>query len=137
MQKSDLLTWLRAQKLAVIGTTGDDGPQGAVVGIAVTDAFEIVFDTVTDSRKHANLLKHPRASLTIWHEETTVQLEGIAHPVSVTAASDASYRDAYYAAWPDGRDRLNWPKITYWRITPVWARYSDFAKGPLIEEFRF
>jgi hypothetical protein len=23
-----------------------------------------------------------------------------------------------------------WPHIAYWRITPVWIRYSDYARGP-------
>jgi hypothetical protein len=137
MQKSELLTFLRSNKLAVVSTAGDNGPQGAIIGIAVTDAFEIVFDTVSDSRKHAALLKNPRAAITVWHDETTIQLEGLAHPVSLDGAADKIYRDAYYTAWPDGIDRLKWPKIAYWRITPLWARYSDFASGPLIEEFRF
>jgi hypothetical protein len=137
MHKSELLDFLRQNKLAVVSTAGNEGPQAAVVGIAVTDAFEIVFDTVSDSRKHAALLRNPRAAITVWHDETTIQLEGNAHPMSVDSAADKPYRDVYYAAWPDGIDRLKWPKIAYWRITPLWARYSDFASGPLIQEFTF
>ena len=36
------------------------GPQAAVVGFAVSDLLEIVFDTVTTSRKYQNLRRDPR-----------------------------------------------------------------------------
>jgi hypothetical protein len=75
-------------------------PQSALVGVAVTGALEIVFDTTTVTRKHAN----------------------------------SSYRETCYQAWPGGRDRRAWPNIAYWRIAPVWIRYSDYDRGPLIME---
>jgi pyridoxine/pyridoxamine 5'-phosphate oxidase len=139
MDKAGLLSYIRAHKLAVIGTIGPDGgPQGAVVGIAATDDFAIVFDTLSDSRKHQNLRRDGRLSVTLEGPgEQTVQLEGRAYPVSATSASDASYRNAYYSTWPDGPERLTWPKIAYWRVEPRWARYSDYARGPLIVEFVF
>lgn len=138
MEKSELLSYMRSHKLAVIGTAGSNGPQGALVGIAVTDDFEIVFDTVSDSRKHRNLLRNGRIAVTFsGPAEQTAQYEGEAHSVSIADQTDARYREAYYAVWPDGRDRLSWPKIAYWRITPRWVRFSDFDRGPLIEEFVF
>ena len=69
--------------------------------------------------------------------EQTLQYEGLAAAVSITAPADARWREAYYAAWPDGRDRLAWPALVYWRLRPLWLRYSDFARGPLIVERRF
>jgi len=49
---------MRSHKLAVISTLGADGsPQAALVGVAVTDTFQIIFDTVSTSRKHANLVR--------------------------------------------------------------------------------
>src|SRR5205085_5592997 len=138
MNKADLLAYMRSHKLAVIGTMGPGGPQGALVGVMTTDDFQIVFDTVSDSRKHENLLRDPRIAVTFSGPgEQTLQYEGLAHPVSVTGETDARYREAYYAAWPDGRQRLSWPKIAYWRIAPSWTRYSDFDRGPLIAEFTF
>jgi hypothetical protein len=70
-------------------------------------------------------------------EEQTVQYEGLARKVSMNGASDASYLDTYYSAFPDGRDRTSWPNLSYWCISPRWIRYSDFALGPLIAEHRF
>ena len=85
---------------AVIGTIGPDGsPQGALVGVAVTDGFQIIFDTVSDSRKHQNLQRDTRIAATLSGPgEQTLQLEGRAHPVSAAAESDALYRQAYYSA---------------------------------------
>ena len=139
MDKAELLSYIRTHKLAVIGTIGLDGrPQGALVGVGVTDSFQIIFDTASDSRKHQNLQRDTRIAATFSGPgEQTLQVEGRAKPVSVTEQSDALYREAYYSAWPDGRERRAWPKIAYWRIEPHWARYSDYRRGPLIVEFDF
>jgi general stress protein 26 len=139
MNKLDLLAYMRSHKLAVVGSLAvDAAPQAALVGIATADDFRIVFDTSSSSRKHANLTRDARASVTFsGPDEQTLQLEGMAAPVSMTAAEDARYLEAYYATWPDGRARSKWPKIAYWRIAPRWARFSDYNRGPLIAEFTF
>src|SRR5262249_4651235 len=99
---------------------------------------QMIFDTVSDSEKHQKLQRDTRIAATLSGPgEQTLQLEGRAHPVSAAAESDALYRQAYYSAWPDGRERQAWPKIAYWRIEPQWARYSDYERGPLIVEFDF
>lgn len=136
----DLLAYLRRHTLAVLATHAADGaPQAALVGVAITDDFTVVFDTVSDSRKHANLLNDARAALVFSGPgERTVQLEGAASLVSATAPCDAIWREAYFAAWPSCRDHLAWPKIAYWRITPRWLRYSDYdASPPAIFEKRW
>lgn len=61
MTENELLAYMRASKLAIVGTIGPDGPQGALVGVAVSDDFEIMFDTVRDSRKH-RICRQPRRS---------------------------------------------------------------------------
>jgi general stress protein 26 len=139
MRDAELLDYLRGHKLAVVSTRAEDGgPQAALVGVAVTDGFQIVFDTTSLTRKHANLLRDPRAAVTFSGPgEQTLQYEGVAVPVSVTDPADAVWREAYYAAWPDGRSRVNWPNLVYWRIDPRWLRFSDYARGPLIFERRF
>jgi hypothetical protein len=138
-RKTELLNYMRGHRLAVVSSIGPRGePQAALVGIAVSPLCEVIFDTVEDSRKHANLLRDPRASLVFTGPaEKTLQLEGIARPVPVSGAQDTDLRSIYYEAWPDGRDRLSWPMLAYWCIAPQWARYSDFLSGPLIQEFRW
>ena len=135
--KAELLDYMRGHRLVVVGSVANDGsPQSALVGIAVTPRHEVIFDTVSDSRKHANLERDGRASVVFsGPDEKTLQLEGTARLLSSDDAADAELREIYYAAWPDGRDRLAWPKIAHWCIRPTWARYSDFDAGPLIQTF--
>ena len=54
-----LLAFLRSHRYAVQSSTHLTGaPQSAVVGIAASDDFEIVFDTLASSRKAINLRHH-------------------------------------------------------------------------------
>jgi pyridoxine/pyridoxamine 5'-phosphate oxidase len=137
--KAALLAYMRSHRLAVVATTNALGaPGAALVGVAVTDDFELVFDTISASRKHANLLRDPRvAAVFTGPGEQTLQFEGIAHAVSPTDPADETVRAAYYAVWPDGRARRAWPDLAYWRVSPRWARYADYARGPLVSEHRW
>jgi pyridoxamine 5'-phosphate oxidase-like protein len=136
MTRADLLAFLRRHRLAVQASVSPDGaPQAAVVGYAVTEDFEIIFDTLSTSRKWENLHRNHRIALVIgWDEEQTVQYEGVAdRPFG--AELDA-LQQAYFAVFPDGPSRLRWPGITYVRARPTWIRYSDFrTPEPRIVEF--
>ena len=119
---------MRSQKHGVVATTGDDGaPQAAVVGYVVSDALELVFDTLGDTRKAQNLRKRPRLALTMWDEAKarTVQYEGVADEPK--GAELAPYKALYLASFPDGREREQWPGITWFRVKPRWVRHSDFS----------
>ncbi len=135
--KPEMLAYMQAHKLAVVATIGPDGaPQSALVGVGTTPALEVVFDTLSTTRKHANLQRNPRIAVTFSGPgEQTLQYEGVATPVSITGEDDQAYRQAYYAAWPEGREHARWRNLVYWRVAPRWARYSDYDRGPLIIEF--
>jgi PPOX class probable F420-dependent enzyme len=125
----ELIRFLQAQRLGVVSTLGPDGaPQSAVVGIGTSDRGEIVFDTLGTSRKAANLRRDARVSLVVWEGERTVQIDGRAD--EPTGPERDRLREVYFAAYPDGRDRLAWPHLTHFRIVPTWARWSDFAATP-------
>jgi hypothetical protein len=136
MTKAELYEFMSSHKLGVLGYLSPQGtPRSALVGIAVTHDLDIVFDTVSSSRKFACLAANPAASFAIgWAGEVTVQLEGQAfQPAGVELAR---YQQVYFGAWPDGPDRLNWPGIAYFVVRPRWIRYSDYDQRPaLIEEF--
>jgi hypothetical protein len=78
MTEADLYKFLIQCKLGVLGTIGEaNTPQSALVGIAVTEDLEIVFDTVKTSRKYPNLIARPACSFVMgWAGEKTVQYEG-------------------------------------------------------------
>jgi hypothetical protein len=124
-----MLQFIRRHRYAVQASTAADGaPQAAVVGIAITDAAEVVFDTLGTSRKAQNLRREPRIALVVgWDEEQTLQLEGVAD--EPTGDELLRLKRVYLAAFPDGVERETWPDITYVRARITWARYSDFRSG--------
>ena len=134
MTRAELLSFLRRHRYAVQASTAADGaPQAAVIGIAVSDELEIVFDTLTTSRKARHLRREPRIALVVgWDEEQTVQLEGRAD--EPTGDELARLKSVYFERFPDGPEREQWPDITYFRVRVSWARYSDFRAGGAIVE---
>lgn len=130
MSRKDLYEFLAGQKLAVLGSVAADGtPQSALVGIAVTEDLEIVFDTVKSTRKYQNLAAKSDASFVIGCSgEITVQYEGVA--TELQGDELAQYQPLYFQAWPDGPSRLSWEGITYFVVRPRWIRYSDFSQTP-------
>ena len=137
--RSTHLQFLRTHRLASVSSVGPaGGPQAAAVGIAVSDSLEIVFDTLSSSRKAHNFAREPRVAMVIGGlqegEEQTVQLEGIADVPS--GAELERLKQVYYATWPDGPSRLSWPGLIYVRVRPTWLRYSDYrSTPPMIVEF--
>ena len=138
MDKSAVHQFLSRQTLGVVGSISPEGTaQAALVGISVTPELEIIFDTVSSSRKFRNLAANPRCSFVVgWSAEVTVQFEGIAFQPRDTELT--RYQQIYFATWPDGPARLSWSDIAYFVVRPKWIRYSDFDQNPpLIEEFHF
>jgi len=129
--------FIESQELAVFSSISGGKPQSALVGIAITPGFEIVFDTVRSSRKYRNLINNPAVSFVIGCAGVvTVQFEGTARELSGSELE--TYRAIYFAKWPDGPERLNWPGITYVAVKPHWIRYSNFSERPaVIEELVF
>jgi len=134
----DLVSFIRSHRWAIEATTSTTlEPQAAIIGIAVTDQLELVFDTLASSRKVANLRANPRVALVIggWddNDPRTVQYEGVADFPS--GAELEPFKQVYFATFPDGATRLSWPGITYVRVKPAWVRYSDFrSEPPVISE---
>jgi general stress protein 26 len=127
--RGELHAFLSRHRYGVVATTHAGGAsQSALVGIAVAPSLEIYFDTVETTRKAVNFRREPRVSLVIgWADEQSVQLEGIADEPK--GADLEALKRIYYAAWPDGPTRENWPGITWVRVVPRWIRFSDFNRA--------
>ena len=127
----------KRKRFLVVSTVNESGaPEAALMGFAVTEENEIVFDTLASSRKVVNLADNPAAALVIgWDGSISLQIEGLARrPVGDDLASAKA---AYFRQWPDGRARETWPDIAYVVVKPKWIRYSNYAAGPpVVEEFR-
>jgi hypothetical protein len=139
MTRDDLLAFMRAEKYAVQASVSRTyAPQAAVVGVAVSDEFELVFDTLTDSRKALNLRANPSVAFVIGSTrdgtERTVQYEGVADMPSGDELRRV--QEIYFEVFPDGRDRLHWKGLIHVRVKPLWIRYSNYEpQPPLVLEF--
>ncbi len=141
MNRTELLQFLRSQSLAVQASISPTGtPQAAVIGIVVTDDFNIFFDSVDASRKVQNLRRNPKIAFVIGGlvsgDERTAQYEGIAdEPVGMELER---LKEIYFNQFPDGRERQRLPGIVYIRARPIWIRYCDYNQiPPFITEFNF
>jgi general stress protein 26 len=139
LSREDLLRFMQSQTYAVeASVSGSGAPEAAVVGIVVTNKYEVVFDTLESTRKVPNLRRNPRIALVIGGmapgDERTVQYEGLAD--EPTGSELERLKRVYFERFPDGREREAWPGIVYVRVRPSWVRYSDYGRNPaLIVEF--
>lgn len=136
MTLDDIYAFIAAQRLGVVSSVhAHGGPEAALVGVAPAANRDIVFDTLSTSRKAVNLSARPACAIVIgWAGEITVQIEGQAR---FPAGADlTAMQEAYFAVWPDGRSRLAWKNLVHIAVRPRWLKYSDFAAG-VFEEFAF
>jgi hypothetical protein len=130
----ELLDFMRQYRVAVqVSVSVSGAPQAAIVGVAVGDDFEVVFDTLQSSRKAQNLRRDPRIALVLggWGvgEERSVQYEGVAEEPEGTELERV--RELYFQVYPDGREQLvNSSGLIHVRARPTWLRYSDFSVSP-------
>lgn len=144
LNRHELLEFMRANPLVTLATiSAESVPSAAIVGVAVSDRFELVFDTLGTSRKFRNLQKNPRIAIVFGaagayrgsgHDERTVQYEGVAD-IPTGEELERVRETIYFKQFPDGRARLKWPHIEYVRVRPMWMRYSDYnVNSPEIVE---
>ena len=131
--RAELLAFMRQERYAAQASASCSGePQAAIIGIVVSEQFEVFFDTVETSRKAANLRQNPRVAFVIGpalaNSARTVQLEGVAD--EPTGPELDALLELYFATFPDGKARRSWPGLIYFRVRPTWIRYSNFAADP-------
>ena len=129
MTRPDLLAFMRQERYAVQASTSPAGAaQAAIIGIVVSDEFEVFFDTIATSRKAVNLRHNPLAAFVIGpalaNSARTVQFEGVADEPT------GPELELYFRTFPDGKARQSWPGLIYFRVRPTWIRYSNFAVNP-------
>ena len=132
MDRRGVREFLARHRYGVVSSLGEGGvPQSALVGIAVTADMEIIFDTLKSSRKYRNLMARPECSFVVgWQGEQTVQIEGVV--IEPKGEELARYQAMYFAAWPEGMKRKDWPDVAYLVVRPRWVRYSDYDQVPAL-----
>jgi hypothetical protein len=135
--KDELRAFMQAHRLAVIATADRKGaPEAALVNIAVTDAFEIIFETTSETRKIRNLRENPRVSFVIgWADNQTLQYDGVGdEPIG----RELEYITRHYlSVFPEKLSHRVWPGNFYFRVRPLWIRYSDYHSPRSVEEHQF
>lgn len=130
MGVTEIHDFLQRQRYGVISSVSSSGqPQSALVGIAVTPQFEIIFDTLKTTRKYLNLTARPGCSFVVgWDNEQTLQLDGTA--LEPRDSELRRYQETYLLTWPECRSHLSWPGITHLVVRPNWLRFSDYNQSP-------
>lgn len=139
LMKNELVEFMRVNPLVTVATVSADGaPEAAIVGVAVSERLELVFDTLETTRKFLNLRREPRIAVVFGaaggyvggkHDERTLQYEGAAD-LPEGAELTRVQEEIYFRQFPDGRSRMKWAHIAYVRVTPEWIRYSDYNVSP-------
>ena len=135
-KRKELHAFLAARPLAVIATTGADGtPEAALMNYAVTPSLEIIFETTSETQKYPNLKRNPRIALVAgWDGPVTLQYRGVAEEMA-GAAQDAA-RDIFLAAFPLKSSHQVWPGNFYFRVRPLWIRFSSYYQPRRVEEYQ-
>ncbi len=137
LDKSDLYAFMRARQSGVISTVGANGwPQAARVYFAVTRELELVFYTLETNRKCRNLRGNPHLAAVIGCDsEETVQFEGIAHEPDDRTLEET--KQIFAQERPELVGHIQWPGLAFFRVRPVWIRFSSYSKPWRVKEFTF
>jgi hypothetical protein len=133
MTRAELLRFMRAERHATVASVSATGAaQAALVGVVVSDDFEIFFDTLDTTRKAVNLRSMPRAAVVLGSvaadAKVTVQVEGAAdEPRGIDLER---LKHLYFERFLDGPTRQAWKGLIYVRVRPTWLRMSDYAQDP-------
>jgi len=132
VEKKKVLDFLNKQQLGVLSTVTLDGnPESAVVGFGVMDNLELFFGTQNYTRKYKNLIVNKNVSfVTGWDDNITIQYEGISQELSANDGALNEYKETYFAKNPNARKYINAPGQTFFKVFPIWIRYSNLNTNP-------
>ncbi|GAA3110357.1 pyridoxine/pyridoxamine 5'-phosphate oxidase [Kribbella aluminosa] len=128
MTREEFVAFVRKAREGVVATVDADGsPEAALVGMAVTDAGDVLFDTYTATRKVDNIRVHERVALVIgWDDGVSVQVEGSAEILS--GAERDACGTAYLEQFPGSRALVDGFSLV--RVVPNWLRHYDARTDP-------
>jgi hypothetical protein len=145
-ERIEVLGFLRKNPMGVLSTIHylTAAPESALVAFAETPTFELIFQTLTTSRKYSNLALDSRVSfVTGWEiekpQQITFQYEGLAKELDSTSSEYHRCRQIFEEKkTPCTAEFLNNPDSRLFIISPSWFGYSDYTKEiPRIIEHPF
>jgi hypothetical protein len=128
MTPAELVSFLRLYPFAVQASVTPNGaPQAAVVGVTITDDLELVFDTLGRTRKAGNLRHNPRIAFVLGGDDATVQYDGVAD--EPWGPERERLVGLHLERFPERRGREQLADLTYFRVRPLWIRYTRLRCG--------
>lgn len=136
-QKKLIFDFIRGDSIAVLATVSPETKsEAATISFAITDDFEIIFQTFISYRKYQNLKNNPSVAIVFgWDKKVTVQYEGLAH--EVTGEDFAQCKEKYFEQNPAN---LKWdevPGAAWFKVAPRWIRYLDNTEPRTVHEVTF
>ncbi|MSS83436.1 pyridoxamine 5'-phosphate oxidase family protein [Actinomycetaceae bacterium WB03_NA08] len=130
MTRDDFVAFVRQVSEGVIATVNRSGkPEAALVGLASNDAGELIFSSLTYSRKIRNIAATPHIALVVGRDDgLAVQVEGTAKILEGTQRHE--YGMEYLRQFPRSQALASTYALV--RITPEWMRSCDVRKGELV-----
>jgi len=129
-QKRVVLDFMKSQKLAALATADERGkPEVAMVDFSETGDLEVVVTTLIIYRKYRNLSQNKNVALAIGGADNiTVQYEGAATELS---REEFKKFAAYHIAKNPIEEKFAaMPEARFFKISPTWIRYSNYAAKP-------
>lgn len=128
-EKEKILKFLQKEHLAVLSYAEKNQPKSAVIDFSESKSLEILFITLTSYRKYKILKKNPKISLCFGGKKnSTVQYEGLAEEIS--KLSFLPYLKYHIQKNPIELKFSRMLEAKFFKIKPVWVRYSNFKKSP-------
>ena len=131
-QNNKIVNFLKSNNLMVLSTiTSNNQSQSALVAFAETKNLELIFGTFSNTRKYKNLKNNSQVSIVIGTDETTnlaLQYEGIAS--EVTGKDLEQCQNHQLQKNPTSQKYASHKDQRYFKINPLWIRYSDLSKNP-------
>jgi pyridoxine/pyridoxamine 5'-phosphate oxidase len=128
MTRDQFVAFVRDARQGVVATVDPARhPEAALVGVAVTDGGELVFDAPNATSKIANIREKSRVALVIgWDDDVSVQVEGDADILS--GPDREAHGRVYLAQFPGSRVLDEGFAVV--RVVPGWLRYYDARSEP-------
>ncbi len=140
MDRIALHSFMVGHRYGVVSSISGDGtPQSALVGIAISQDLEIIFDTVEVFPEISQSHSHGQIALLSWDglEKQTVQFEGLASEANGPDLKRC--QEIYFSSLAGGASAFEMAGTSpiLW-CDPDGIRYSDYDQTPaVIEEVAF
>ncbi len=128
-EKNLVKEFLNRKMLGVIATVNEIGkPEAALINYALTDNYELIFETLKSTRKYKNIMVNNKIAFVVGDsEEIEVQYEGEAREIN---ENEEGIKQIYFLKNPDAKRWEETNDKAFFVVSPVWIRYLNYTREP-------